>query len=113
MGYLARALRLITETHKEDIPINSCFLIDQTLQEINREWKPGTLEWMRRRRPDDWARLIELERQINGEALQKNKEELTKRLTEYKTLIGEMVKAFKTPTGETGSLNFDKGSQDL
>ena len=87
--------------------------IESTLTEIAKRYEAGTLPWLKRNRPDAWERLLRLELRINTAALEKDKKGLTEALTEYETLIGEMVKTFKTPVGETGSLNFGKGPQSL
>jgi hypothetical protein len=78
--------------------------IDITLERINRGYQPGTLAWIKKRRPEDWTGMIELEKEINRTALQGYEEGLIKVLREYEGFLLQMVKAFKTPIGETGNL---------
>lgn len=71
-----------------------CFLIDQTLLEINRRYVPGTIESMKVNRPDEWDQMIALEKEINEKALKKDVEGLKKVLGDYKIFIQNMIRAF-------------------
>jgi len=82
--------------------------IDSVLEEIAKEYQPGTLVWMKRSYPDDWSRMVNLETEINQAALEGDVELLEKALERYRGLILTMVGIFKIPKGETGDL-FGKG----
>jgi hypothetical protein len=69
-------------------------LIESILMEIAREYQAGALLWMKRNTPAGWAKLVELDKQIDRTALV---------ITEYTTLIREMIKAFKISKVDTGS----------
>ena len=73
----------------------SCFLVEQTLREMNEAYKPGTLEWMKRNRPDEWAKMLALEREINKMALCGDLDGLRGALSNYQGLILAIVKEFK------------------
>lgn len=70
-------------------------LIDLTLEEIGRDYQPGSLPWMKVNRPDEWGKMLTLERGINGMALGGNLDGLRGALNEYQSLIPAMVKEFK------------------
>lgn len=78
--------------------------IDDTLDRIDRGYQPGTLAWVKRERPKEWGRMIALETKITRLAFQGNDMELTKVLNEYEAFILGMVRAFRIPTEEIGSL---------
>jgi len=77
----------VLKTHKAEILKDPCFLIDQTIQEINQHWKPETLEWVKKQRPDSWRRLVELEREINRAALKDHLEGLERALQAYQEAV--------------------------
>ena len=82
-------------------------LIDITLGEIEREYHPGTLIYMKRFHPHEWKRMVELEGKINSMALGGNIEGLREALSEYQGLITMMkeFKALKEKKGQ-GMFNF-------
>jgi hypothetical protein len=77
-------------------------LIDLTLKEIAKEYRPEILAWMKANRPNKWGKMLTFERRINGMALGGNLNSLRGALNEYQSLILAMVKEFK-------SLNEKKG----
>ena len=79
-------------------------LIDTTLREIGREYKPGLLMWIKKSRPEEWARMLTLEQGINQAALRGDMESLKQGLSNYKELILGAVEVFETPRGQTGNL---------
>ena len=100
MNYLGIALKVKTRGKIQDNPHG---LIDRTLQEMNEAYKAGTLEWMKRSRPEDWKRMVALEGIINERALSGDIEGLRKVLKEYRELMLGMVKTFSC-NGEQASL---------
>jgi hypothetical protein len=95
-------------------PLSVHSKIDTALEEINRNYQPGTLEWTKVNRPEDWKKMISLEDRINQAILRGDGEELERALGDYQKLIFEMAKLFKTPQGETldlfgKSLTLSKG----
>ena len=60
------------------------FLIEQILQTINKNWKPGTLG---RLSPEAWERVKAIEREINRSALTKDSDGLMKKLEAYKGIF--------------------------
>jgi hypothetical protein len=83
-------------------------LIKNAIGEINQDYHPGTLPWVKRNRSSDWQRMIALEDKVNRLALQGNENELKEALREYKEFVFCMVKIFKTLKGQTGNL-FQQG----
>jgi len=83
-----------------------CLLVDQTLQEINRGWKPGASEWTKANRPDEWGKMLILECHINEMVLGGNQEGLRGVLDQYRGLILQIVKEFKSQPvhGRQGTL---------
>jgi len=67
-------------------------LLDVTLQEIGRQYKPGLIRWIREH-PDRWRQLITLESRINETALSKDDEIVLKdALSDYREFFEEMTK---------------------
>lgn len=62
-------------------------LIDTTIKRIGKGYKPGTLARMKRQRPGDWKRMVELETEINRFASQRNEIELVRVLNLYETFM--------------------------
>jgi hypothetical protein len=88
MDYLDIALKARARMGVQDNPHD---LIDRTLQEINKEWKPGALEWINVDRPDGWGKmLIILERTINEMALGGNLDGLRGALNSYRGVRGNL-----------------------
>ena len=104
MNYLAIALKAKTRWKVQDNPDG---LIDRTLREINEAWEPGTVEWIKANRPDEWRKLLTLEQRINGMALGGSIEGLREGLNEYQGLTLTMVKEFTLKEAkEQGSFKF-------
>jgi hypothetical protein len=78
--------------------------IETTLDRIDQGYQPGTLAWVKRKRPKEWRKMIALETEISRVAFQGDEVELVKVLNEYEAFVLEMVKAFRTPKEEIGSL---------
>ena len=95
----------ILKAHKEEILRDPCSLIEQTIDEINRGWQPGTLERMKRSRPEDWKRMIVIEAMINEKALTGDSEGLRVVLDDYRDLLQGMVKAFSSKREQTSLFN--------
>jgi hypothetical protein len=79
-------------------------LIDTTLREINKEYKPGLLLWIKKSRPEEWARMLLLEEGINQAALSGDGTGLKQTLSNYKELLLGIVEIFEIPKGQTGNL---------
>jgi hypothetical protein len=90
--------------HKEEIVNDPHFLIDQALLEVNEEWAPGALDWMKRTRPSEFERMVTLEEEINRFALSRDMNRLNQALGRYKELMLGIAKAFKVPKGASGYL---------
>jgi len=84
MGYLDKALKTMQKQGGGMINTN---LIESTLMEIGKEYKPGLIRWIRER-PDLWRQLIALESRINETALSKD-DEITLRdaLSDYREFL--------------------------
>ena len=68
-------------------------LIENALQEIAREYKPGLLVWLKHQ-PDKWVRFLELEVSINQAAFSKDEAGLMNALEAYCLFFQEMTKAY-------------------
>ena len=99
----------ILKAHKEEILKAPCFLIEQTLEEINQEWQPKTLEWIKANRGDEWAKILTLEGEINRMPLCGDLDGLRGALNSYRGLIIAMVKEFNSlkENKEQGMFNID------
>jgi hypothetical protein len=65
-------------------------LIERTLMEIGREYRPGLIGWLKEDR-GRWQRLLVLESRINEVALSKEDERVLKdTLDDYREFFGEM-----------------------
>jgi hypothetical protein len=78
--------------------------IKDTLDRIDKSYEPGTLAWVKRKRPKEWRKMIALETEITRLSFQGDEVKLVKVLNEYEAFVLEMVKVFRTPKEETGSL---------
>ena len=74
-------------------------LIDRTFRAIQREYRPGTNEWIKKNRPLVWGELLILEDRINEVALRMDREALEKALAEYRTLMLAAIKEFSLTNG--------------
>jgi hypothetical protein len=89
MGYLDKALETMQKQGDGTINTN---LIESTLMEIGKEYKPGLIRWIREC-PDLWRQLIALESRINETALSKDDETILKdALSDYREFFEEMTK---------------------
>ncbi len=66
--------------------------IETTLQSIDRGYQPGTLAWLKMKRPEEWRKMIAIEAEINRAAIQDDETGLSKVLTEYESFILKMTK---------------------
>jgi len=69
-------------------------LIETTLREIGKEYRPGLIRWIREE-SDRWNRLLLLEDRINQATLSKDDPGLKAALSAYKDFIMEMLKSFE------------------
>jgi hypothetical protein len=69
-------------------------LIDDTVIEIGKWYRPGLLMWLKRQ-PDQWTRLLTLESEINRASLQEDQDILLAALTEYKGFFREMMEVYR------------------
>lgn len=95
------------KAHKGAILKDPYFLIDQTVEEINRGYKPGTLEWMKANRPDEWGEILTLEQRVNEMAFRDDLDDLRGALNSYRELIFSMLKRFKTQKEKKGQEIFN------
>ena len=72
-------------------------LIETTLQRIDQTYHPGTLAWVKMKKPEEWRKTIAIEAEINRLAFQGDEAGLSKALNEYEGFISKMVETFKTP----------------
>ena len=79
----------VLKAHKAEILKDPYFLIEQTIQEINKAWKPGTLSGLKPL-PGAWQRMLSLEDQISRKALAGDIDGLKKALEKYKGLFSVM-----------------------
>jgi hypothetical protein len=79
----------ILRTYRGKVLNDPYFLIDQTLEEINRGYLPGAIEHMKQDRPAEWSKVISLEKEINRQALHRNRDKLIKVLNEYAAFLGD------------------------
>jgi hypothetical protein len=109
MGKLAeKALQLIAQSRRQEVSDNPHFLIDQSIREINKAWESGAIEWMKANRPNNWANILTLEGKVNEMTLRSDTEGLKRALSDYQSLILNMVREFKAlkETKEQGLFNF-------
>jgi len=104
MSYLDIALKTRVQMRVENNPYG---LIDQTLKEIDEAWEPGTIEWMKANRPNEWGNMLTLERRINETALGGDLKRLREVLSEYQGIILIMVKEYKALREEKGQEMFN------
>ncbi len=71
-------------------------LIEQTFLEVNEGWAPGALKWMRETLPNERQGMMSLEEEINRVALAKNVSGLKALLREYKELMLNTVRVFRS-----------------
>ncbi len=83
-----------------EITTNS--LIRKTLEEINREYKSGTIAWMKESKPQEWTRVLALEGEVNEAVLKRDIKAVQKALAEYKTLMLAAIREFSV-TDESSS----------
>jgi len=88
MSYLDIARQVKEE---DGIEKNPHTLIDQTIRDINKEWKPEALEWIKVNRPDEWGKILAIENEINRMALAGDIDGLRKALEAYKKLFSGVV----------------------
>lgn len=82
--------------HKKEVLKDTHFLISETLERINEVWEPSTLSWMKQSTPEEWERMLTLERKIDQYALQADTSHLRKTLGEYLTLMITVAKDFQS-----------------
>jgi len=100
MRELARkALQAIREEGRRVTEHN---LIEMSLRKIGEAWQTGTLEWMKRTRPNDFEKMVTLEIEINRMVLEHDINSLREVLKNYEELMVRMVEVFRSPTRETG-----------
>ena len=94
MGELARkALEMIKAQGGRVV---DTVLIERTLQEIGKEYKPGLLAWIRTEyRHSKWKELLQLEDQINGAALAGDEKGLRAALEAYKIFFREVISIYE------------------
>lgn len=68
--------------------------IDMTLEEIGGGYKPGLLMWLRSH-PNGWARLLDIEGDINRAALAGDEVGLKVALGEYRGFFKEMSRLYE------------------
>jgi hypothetical protein len=71
-------------------------LIDLTLEEITCDYQPGTLPWLKKNRPKEWIRLLEIEGAINHAALSGDEKSLTTALEGYRVFMTKALGMFET-----------------
>lgn len=81
----------VLKVHKGEILNDSCFLIEQTLQEVNRGYHPGTVEWMKTEREKTWAEIRQKEQAINQGALAGDISGLRGSLIQYRELWNRVI----------------------
>ncbi len=68
-------------------------LIETTLLEIGKEYRPGLIRWIREK-PDRWTQVLALEDRINRAALAGDDAVLEGVLSEYRAFFSEMVEVY-------------------
>jgi len=92
MGYLDKALKTM---QKQGGGMINTDLIESTLMEIGKGYRPGLIRWIRER-PDRWQQLIALESRINEVALAQIEVVLREALKAYHLFFEEMMMAYET-----------------
>jgi len=69
-------------------------LIDNTLMEIANNYQAGLLPWVKKERPEQWGRMLNIESRINTAALSGNKISLTLALEAYKRFFSEALSVY-------------------
>ena len=82
------------KTHKAEILKDPCFLIEQTLQEIGKDYRPGLVRWMRRE-SGQWSRFLTLEDEINAATFVADEQRLKDALSRYQGFFDEMLNVFE------------------
>lgn len=99
--------RMQSSKLQDEVVFDPYPLINQTIKEINEEWKPGPLKWMKANRPHEWGEILAIEGKINSMALGGNIQGLRGALSKYQGLILAMVKEFKAIKEEKGQGMFN------
>ena len=107
MNLMEKYRARLNEVLKEEIFYDSYLLIEKTLQEINRAWESGAIEWMKANRPNEWGTMLTLEGRVNEMALGSDTEGLKRALSEYQSLIITMVKDYKALKENKGQEMFN------
>ena len=99
MGELAKkALKMLRVQGGRVIDTN---LVERTLREIGKEYRPGLLSWIRTTyRHTKWREMIALEDQINAATLAGNQLRLEQGLAEH--LLGAHIFGHQHVAGEFG-----------
>lgn len=95
MGYLDKALEAIQQQGERVINHD---LLDSTMLEIGRHYKPGLIRWIREH-PDRWRELLQVESTINQTALSGDEGGLTAALAAYRAFFKEMITLFEEAEG--------------
>jgi hypothetical protein len=90
MGYLDKALEAI---QKQGGRVVNHDLLDATLREIGREYKPGLIRWIRHD-SGQWSKFLALEDDINRTTLSGDEDELREALAAYQTFFQGLLKAY-------------------
>lgn len=61
--------------------------IETTLKRIAEGYRSGTLAQIKKNHPQDWARLLDLEREVNRISLKGDRMEMEKVLVQYESLV--------------------------
>ena len=86
-------------------------LIDSTLREISSvttvtpadEYKSGLLPWIKKSRPEEWARMLQMEEKINRVAFSGDRASLEDALSNYRGFFSEMMRVY----GKGGVTHFE------
>lgn len=87
------AQKALEAIQKRGGKVVSTDLIETTLREIGKGYRPGLIGWIKGN-PDRWNRLLLLEDRINQATLSKDDPGLKTALSAYKDFIMEMLKSF-------------------
>jgi hypothetical protein len=69
-------------------------VIERTLQEIGKQYRPGLIRWIRHD-SGRWPEFLELEGSINAAALANDKKELAGALSAYRSFFSEVMEGYE------------------
>ena len=104
MSYLSQALsaQALSQENSTSGSMESVFR--RSLEEINREYLPGTIDYVKTTDPELWGRIVSAENRLNGAWLNGEDQNFSGALNEWRDLYRQAFEIFKKTTIGTAQL---------